>query len=188
MGDFTFYMCKKLTSIVLPESAIKIGSNAFARSGLQEVFIPDNVSVLGGDAFAYCDNLKRVVIGSGVKTMQQGVFYSSGKLKEVYAKPLTPPSLGNYMFSGKPVIHVYKSALEAYQNSDWAQYGTIVGDLDNYEDIISGINEVNGQSSTVNGQSSMVNGQSIYDLSGRPATNLQPGTVYIHNGKKFINF
>ncbi|MBO4730887.1 MAG: leucine-rich repeat protein [Bacteroidaceae bacterium] len=189
VGDYVFYMCKKLTSIVLPESAIKIGSNAFARSGLQEVFIPDNVSTLGGDAFAYCDNLKRAVIGSGVKTMQQGVFYSSSKLKEVYAKPLTPPSLGLYMFSGKPTIHVYKSALEAYLNSDWAQYGTIVGDLDEYEDVISGIQEVKSESES---ESEIVNGKlsnsKCFDLNGRPATDLQPGTVYVRNGKKIIHF
>ena len=184
VGDFVFYMCKKLTSVVLPESAIKIGSNAFARSGLQEVIIPDNVSTLGGDAFAYCDNLKRAVIGSGVKTMQQGVFYSSGKLKEVYAKPLTPPTLGNYMFSGKPTIHVYKSALNAYLNSDWAQYGTIVGDLDDYEDVINGIDEVEVKDPKVREFES----SKVFDLNGRPVAEVQPGSVYVCNGKKFINF
>ena len=191
VGNYLFYDCYNLISIRLPESATKIGSNAFAKSGLREVFIPDNVTTIGGDAFAYCIHLKRAIIGSGVKSMQQGVFYSSDELLDVYAKPLTPPTLGDWMFSDnkKRVIHVYKSALESYKSSDWAQYGTIVGDLDNYEDLISGIQEVetttDEQGSTVNGQRSMVNNQ-CYDLQGRPVSNLKPGNVYIQGGKKFI--
>ncbi len=198
VGDFMFYDCYNLITVRLPESAIKIGTNAFARSGLLEAVIPDNVSTIGGDAFAYCLNLKRAVIGSGVKTIQQGAFYSSNELQDVYVKPLTPPSLGAWMFSENKnrVIHVYKSALEDYKNSDWAneEYGILVGDLDDYEDIISGIEEIrneeleirNGQESIVNGQWPTVNGQSIYDLNGRPVTDLQPGNIYVRNGKKVV--
>ena len=190
LGNYLFYDCYNLISIRMPESATKIGSNAFARTGLLEVTIPDNVASIGGDAFAYCINLKRAVIGSGVKSMQQGAFYSDDELQDVYVKATTPPTLGAWMFSTKKnrVIHVYKSALEAYKNSDWANedYGILVGDLDNYDDIINGIDEVESQESIVKSQSSMVNGQSIYDLSGRPATDLQPGNIYVRNGKKIV--
>ena len=91
---------------------------------------------------------------------------------------------------------MYKSALEDYKNSDWAneEYGILVGDLDDYEDIISGIEEIrneeleirNGQESIANGQWPTVNGQSIYDLNGRPVTDLQPGNIYVRNGKKIV--
>ncbi|MBP5360894.1 MAG: leucine-rich repeat protein [Bacteroidaceae bacterium] len=190
VGDYMFYNCYNLLSVCLPESATKIGSNAFAGSGLLQVTIPDNISSVGGDAFAYCINLKRAVIGSGVKSMQQGVFYSCDELQDVYVKATTPPTLGAWMFSTKKqrVIHVYKSALEAYKSSDWANadYGILVGDLEDYEDIISGIEEIavneNGQDSMVNGQRSTVNGQ-VYDLSGKPVTTPEKGGIYIINGK-----
>jgi hypothetical protein len=91
---------------------------------------------------------------------------------------------------------VRKSALEDYKNSDWAneEYGILVGDLDDYEDIISGIEEIrneeleirNGQESIANGQWPTVNGQPIYDLNGHKVTDLQPGNIYVRNGKKVV--
>ena len=189
IGKYAFYNCKKLSSMLLPETITKIESNAFARSGLQEIYIPDGVGSIGGDAFAYCDVLRRVVIGSGVKSMAQGVFYSSDLLKHAYVKALNPPTVQNYLFSSKPTIHVYKSAEAAYKESRWAEFGTIVGDLEDYEDIISGIQEVetttDDQQTTVNNQHSKV-GTQCYDLQGRPVSNLKPGNVYIQAGKKMI--
>ncbi|MBP5360895.1 MAG: leucine-rich repeat protein [Bacteroidaceae bacterium] len=187
VGDFAFYYCKKLISISLPETATKIGSNTFARSGLHEVFIPDNVATIGSDAFAYCDDLKRVIIGSGAKTMQQGVFYSSN-VKDAYVKAVNPPTVNNYLFSSKPTIHVPASSVEAYKASRWAEFGTIVGDLEDYEDLISGIEEVRNEVLEMRNEESGLRNHSsqCYDLQGHPVTNLQPSTVYVCNGKKFV--
>ncbi|MBO4641452.1 MAG: leucine-rich repeat protein [Bacteroidaceae bacterium] len=181
IGKFAFYNCKKLISIILPQKITRIDSNAFANSGLKEIYIPETVTSIGGDAFAYCEQLTRVVIGSKVKTMEQGVFYSS-PVKDAYVMALTPPAINLYLFSSKPTIHVYASALSAYKASAWAEFGTIVGDLDKYEDITPVVlPEVDQE---------MVDAQSAndkwYDLMGREVTALQPGQIYIRNGKRFI--
>ena len=185
LGNYLFYDCYNLISIRMPESATKIGSNAFARTGLLEAIIPDNVSSIGNDAFAYCINLKRVVIGSGVKSIQQGAFYSDDELMDVYVKATTPPTLGAWMFSDKKqrVIHVYKSALEAYKNSDWAnsEYGTLVGDLDDYEELISGIEECESEGGSEVARDLKSSG--VYDLNGREVINPEKGGIYIINGK-----
>ena len=180
MGDHVFYNCKKLTSVLLPKIITKISSNAFARSGLKEAWIPDAVTSVGGDAFAYCEQLSRVVVGSKVRSMGQGVFYSS-PVKEVYVFPTTPPSITAYLFSSNPVIHVYASALAAYQKSKWAEFGTLVGDLDDCEEITSvpsipydmEPNEEKGLTDSP-----------VYDLFGRRVTEMQPGTIYIRKGRK----
>lgn len=180
LGDYSCYGLSKLIMIRLPESITKIGSNAFAQSGLRSIVIPDKVTSVGGDAFAYCDNLASVIIGEKVKTMSQGVFYSSN-VKDVYAKPLTPPSESGYLFSSNPTIHVYANALEKYKSSAWKNYGTIVGDLDNCE-IITGIcapeDEETGNGKSLNSP--------CFDLFGRKVTRLQPGTIYIRDGKKIM--
>ena len=109
------------------------------------------------------------------------MFYGS-PVKDVYVKALTPPTESGYLFSSNPTIHVYASALAAYQASAWANYGTIVGDLDDCE-LISAIEAPEMIDESVN--SKFVNSQ-CYDLFGRRVTVPQPSTIYIRNGKKYI--
>ena len=178
LGDFAFHGFKKLSAIQLPQGLTKIGSNAFSSSGLQFVEIPDKVVSVLGDAFAYCDQLTTVVVGKAVRSMAQGVFYNS-PVKHAYVKALTPPSVGNYLFSSNPVIHVYASAVEKYKASDWANYGTIVGDLD--DDFVDAIEAVPAET-----ESSYVGPTATYDLMGRMVSETTPGSLYIRNGKKFV--
>ena len=177
LGDRMFYQCRQLITIRLPEGITKIGGTAFANSGLKEITIPDNVTTVGGDAFAYCGQLNSVVIGSKVKNLSQGVFYNSA-VQHAYVKALTPPSVSSYLFSSKPVIHVYASALAAYKASAWADFGTIVGDLDDYD--LTPVQTPRDSQHLASVETP------IYDLFGRRVTTLHPGTIYIRNGKKFI--
>ena len=168
---------KKLVSIKFPATLTSIGSNAFSKSGLNTVVIPDKVTTIGGDAFAYCDNLNSVLIGEKVKTLEQGVFYSSN-VKHAYVKPHTPPSVPSYLFSSEPIIHVYSQDLAKYQKSGWAEYGSIVGDLEDCEIITSVV------APRVNTKTIMEDGP-VYNLQGIQVTKMKPGTIYIKNGKKF---
>ena len=180
----TFQNNKRLSVITLPSNLTSIGSTAFSGSAIKFIEIPDKVTSVGGDAFAYCNSLNTVVIGKSVKTMDQGVFYSSN-VKEAYVKPLTPPTLNgvsDYLFSGKNrTIHVYPSAVDAYEAANWGRFGTIVGDLS--DEMVDAIQAVQAEDFSV--QSSTFTG-ATYDLMGRKVTSLQPGSIYIRNGKKFL--
>ena len=179
MGNDAFSGFRQLISIRLPLSITKIGTNVFSKSGLREIIIPDGVTSIGGDAFAYCDQLSRVVIGSKVKSMGQGVFYSS-PVKEAFVFPTTPPSNGAYLFSSKPIIHVYASSLNAYKKSSWAEYGTLVGDLDDYEDVTA-IDVIQEDVQPV-----VTEDAPYFDLFGRQVKEPQAGSIYIRNGKKIM--
>lgn len=176
-----FQGIKKLASIKLPLNTTTIGTNAFSSSALKFIEIPDKVTSLGNDAFAYCDVLSTVVIGKGCKRFEQGVFYGSN-VKEVYVKALTPPTLSAYAFGSNPTIHVYASALEKYQASQWAEYGKIVGDLT--DDMVDGIEEIQEVGNADLRPSMAV--EETFDLMGRKVTALQPGTIYVRGGKKFM--
>ena len=199
IGIKMFYECSNLINIVMPKSATQILTSAFEYSGLEGVTIPKNiksvatlafahckylktaiigpnVTTLGKDAFGYCNSLETVTMGEKITTLNQGVFYSS-PVKDVYIYATTPPTLaGPYMFSSNPKIHVYKAALSAYKASDWAGYGTIVGDLDSYTSI---------QQPQLDVEDSDANAP-IYDLSGRRVKETTAGKIYIRKGKKFI--
>lgn len=176
VGNNAFYNCKNLIAMNLPKTIIRIESNAFANSGIREIVIPENVTSVGMDAFAYCPNLNKVVIGSKVKNMAQGVFYNSA-VKEAFVLAKTPPTIATYLFTSKPIIHVYASSLAAYQASAWADLGTLVGDLDDYGNITSvQLPEANADDKNA----------PVYDLNGRRVNRLLPSTIYIRNGKKFM--
>lgn len=180
LGDYAFQGFTKLVAVKLPQTATKIGYNAFSSSGLRMIEIPDKVTVIGEDAFAYCSNLNTVIIGKGLKTLSKGAFYESD-IKDVYVKALTPPSTNSYAFSSNPVIHVYASALAKYKSSDWKNYGTIVGDLDEWE-ATTGIQTP--QAEVDSAPCSLPNG-SIFNLSGQQINNPGKG-LYIVGGKKVV--
>lgn len=138
LGEQVFSECAKLQNIVLPKSITRIGKLALARSGIKSIVIPDLVTSVENDAFAYCSSLKEVVVGEKVRSFAQGAFYGSD-VKDIYVKPVTPPTVAAYLLSSKPTIHVRKSSLAKYQASDWKDYGTIVGDLDEWEEKMDAI-------------------------------------------------
>lgn len=180
LGPYAFDNFKKLISMRLPLKITKIDTRAFRFSGLKMIDIPDAVTSIGLEAFGGCERLTTVIIGKKVKTISQGVFYNS-PIKHVYVKPLSPPTLADYIFNSRPTIHVYASALSQYQASDWAKFGTIVGDLT--DEMIDSI-ETPFEGTEVSPQGDLEG--AVFDLLGRQVANPIPGTIYIRNGKKFM--
>ena len=151
IGDDAFYLCHKLTSVTIPNSVTAIGNEAFslcrgltefkgkfasdygrclivndtliafAPSGLTQYTIPDEVKVIGvnafsqydltsvtigdgvtaiGDrAFAYCDGLTSVTIPESVTTIGEKAFYDCTGLAEVTIGDGVT-AIGNYAFDG----------------------------------------------------------------------------------------
>lgn len=84
IGNKAFYMCKTLTSIIIPDSVMSVGSSAFyGCGGLTSVTIPDSVTSIGGEAFESCNGLTIVVIGNGLNSIGDRVFASCSALASV---------------------------------------------------------------------------------------------------------
>lgn len=130
LTDYLFVNCKNLKKVILPSKVSSVGRQAFCGTGLTQVEIPNNITSLGYDCFGACSSITTVVLGNKVESCSQGVFWSCGKIKDAYVKAATPPKIAAYLFSAKPVIHVYTESLSLYENSDWKKYGTIVGGLE----------------------------------------------------------
>ena len=129
-----------------------------------------------------------------MRTLAQGVFYSS-PVAEAFVMAKTPPTVYDYLFSSKPIIHVYASSLAAYKASRWAEFGTIVGDLDDYEELTAinaltedkeTLNPPLGSDASLSEEPSSLNPQPTYDLAGRRVTIPRHGSFYIRGGKKYI--
>lgn len=80
---------------------VSIGPNAFSMCGLTRVTIPNNVTIVGAQAFAECTSLTNVVIGDGVTRIRPYAFYGCTALTDVVIGKGVP-DLG--MNNGDPAL------------------------------------------------------------------------------------
>ena len=99
--DKAFYNNNKITSVVLPDNLITIGSYAFALcDSLTSVVIGKSVTGIGEFAFSYCDSLTSVIIGDSVTYIGRYAFYDCNSLQfNVYDNANYLPSKDNPYFA-----------------------------------------------------------------------------------------
>ena len=111
IGDSAFYLNRKITSVVIPDSVTRIENDAFdGCANVTSFSIPDSVTHIGEAAFAnchsitsftipkgitkiekaifaYCENLETVVIHKDVTSIVSSAFYSCPSLKAISVAP-----------------------------------------------------------------------------------------------------
>ena len=70
-----------LVGIMLPQGVTSIGENAFSRSGLSEIVMPDSLAEIGDYAFYECTGLTSVIIPDGVTAIGKEAFRNCSSLK-----------------------------------------------------------------------------------------------------------
>lgn len=82
-----FANCKKLESVILPNSVTSIDSLAFCGcSSLTSITIPDNVNIIDEGAFYGCEGITSITIGKGVKRIGADAFYDCKGLQKVIVR------------------------------------------------------------------------------------------------------
>ncbi len=98
-----FYNNTTLKKIVLPQTLVTIGNQAFEGcTGLTELVIPDSVKEIGYAAFKNATNLEKVVLGVGVETIGNNAFEGTEKLVD-FDLNKTIVSLGNSAFKNSGI-------------------------------------------------------------------------------------
>lgn len=99
IGDDAFRRDTSLKSVVIPENITEIGRNAFDSCvSLEEIVVPDSVRKIGDFAFSACRSLKAVTLSENLTELSDGLFSHSDKLENVDI-PLHVNSIGRFAFS-----------------------------------------------------------------------------------------
>ena len=83
IGEEAFGYKLLIASIEIPDTITYIKKNAFSRTGIKEVIIPEGVLKIGKDAFWYCQNLERLYIPQNVEKIEGNIVWNSNKLTEI---------------------------------------------------------------------------------------------------------
>lgn len=129
IGEYAFYGCYYLKSIVIPEGSVyTIERWAFADTGLESITLPKCTGSINDYAFYNC-NLKKVVVVSSFVTFTDKVFYDN-HISVFFSGSKTPPTFSTDIFnylSPKDTLYVPKGSLSAYKNaSPWKGFKTII--------------------------------------------------------------
>ena len=100
IGSWVFHGCQSLTSVTMPDSVTSIRDNTFFGCvKLTNLTIPDTVTSIGKSAFNDCYSMESIVLPSGIKSIGDYAFYNCGSLTSVII-PDSVISIGNQAFMG----------------------------------------------------------------------------------------
>lgn len=126
IGHGAFDGCSSLTSVEFLNSLTSIDNYAFdGCSSLTSVVLPNSLTSIGIGTFEECISLTSIDLPDSVISIGKWAFSSCESLSSVICRALEIPEIGSGCFDKIPadaVLYVYESALEDYENSDWAQW------------------------------------------------------------------
>ncbi|MDV0447659.1 hypothetical protein MsAg5_15700 [Methanosarcinaceae archaeon Ag5] len=105
-GAGAFSDCQQLTTLTFESDShlTTIGSSAFIRTAIDEVVIPEKVTIIGDLAFANCQNLERVeFLGPQPTTWDPDSVFSNSPSVVVYYHPEYADSWASYTGSKQPI-------------------------------------------------------------------------------------
>lgn len=106
IGESAFYGCSNLKDFSFPTGLLKIGREVFNSCGLQEALLPEGLQELGNGSFSgctqltrmhipgsvttvgnaccfYCPSLSELVLGEGIRVIQDWAFIDCSAIKEL---------------------------------------------------------------------------------------------------------
>ncbi len=98
IGNYAFYCCNRLTSIIIPEGVTSIGNYAFSDcSSLTSIIIPEGVTSISNRTFYNCSSLITITIPEGVISLGESAFNYCSSLTSINI-PTSVTSIGDSAF------------------------------------------------------------------------------------------
>ena len=98
IGDYAFYRCQGLTSIILPDSVTSIGKYTFYEcENLANISVPNSVNAIGSYAFYGCRRIQQINLPYGLTTIGRFTFQWCYNLQDVLI-PASVTSIEDFAF------------------------------------------------------------------------------------------
>ena len=118
IGNYAFYeLSSVVETVIIPESVISIGDNAFQLcESVEGIMIPNSVTKIGKYAFDCCMSIKSIIIPDGVTNIENSTFFWCCSLESVTI-PDSIKSIADYAFERCDNIIVvnYKGSEDAWE-------------------------------------------------------------------------
>ena len=111
---YAFHSCNNLSDVILPDALTSIGHDAFAYCGLTQIDLPDNITRLESGTF-YCSKLTSIVIPDSVNSLEAFVFSGCYHLKSIVI-PVSITEIGWYSLNGEIENIYYKGTADQWNN------------------------------------------------------------------------
>jgi len=105
----------------LPDSLRIISHGSFYSSNIEQIVIPNRTELLGTYCFSYCEKLRKVEIGSGVKCIESYAFNDNTALQTIIIHCVEPPATWLNSLNGIPestVLYVPAQSVEKYRKHE----------------------------------------------------------------------
>ena len=84
IGEYMFYRCDNLKTVLLPSNLIAIRDYAFSScKKLESIIIPEGIKELPGFSLSYCNKLSRLSIPSSIEIINNYSLYKSNYLRRI---------------------------------------------------------------------------------------------------------
>lgn len=83
IAEGAFARINNLTDVILPNTITRIGRNAFYNSGLNQIELPNSVTVIEYGAFNTCAHLNHVVLSENLMSIGEAAFASCTSLNNI---------------------------------------------------------------------------------------------------------
>ncbi|MDO5325378.1 MAG: leucine-rich repeat domain-containing protein [Clostridia bacterium] len=99
IGNYAFFECNNLSSIIIPDTVKEIGYRAFSScERIENLNIPDSVVSIGDYAFQGCQKLSSIDIPDSLTTIGKAVFSGCHSLLSIVI-PDSVTTIGDYAFA-----------------------------------------------------------------------------------------
>ena len=99
IGEYGYFNCRGLTDVVLPDTVEFIGERAFKNSSVENITIPEGLTVIPDSMCYNCWNLTAANLPETIGEIENGAF-AGCKLLQGIALPENVTVIGNEAFSG----------------------------------------------------------------------------------------
>lgn len=152
---------KGVKQYCVPKGITELAGRAFSdNSEIEEIILNDEITTIRDYAFAWCGNLKKIILSSKLKKLiGSNPFLGSWSIEEIYFRSFIPPTYNDTQFEKDGckhlTVYVPEESLQLYRKSGLYQYAPYmkgyryVGLDDSMPDYISSDFSEDGKKATI---------------------------------------